>query len=246
MITRDEYALCSYIHYRASDPRQKQSGYCCDTKEEIAAFVRITRPGLFKMIDRMEKKNLLFVDAATRAVRVTERWIDVENNTKERKQSLHDGVNKVYKERKQSLHDGVNKVTMNIKVKKDNKKDKVERESAPAQKIQFDSIPKFKTPTELKTNLTNFFKDYPEEWAQTVDAASMEYVRRKKRFDKAESDSAVASYCEWACEEQKVRFYTYQNHNARLRRWMRDQAQYSKNEMPANVLVVGENKAYNR
>ena len=119
-----------------------------------------------------------------------------------------------------------------------------ERESAPAQKIQFNKTPNFKTPTELKVNLTNFFKDYPEEWAQTVEAASMEYARRKKKFDKAESDSAVASYCEWACEEQKVESYTYQNHNARLRRWMRDQAQYSKSEMPANVLVVGENKAY--
>lgn len=119
-----------------------------------------------------------------------------------------------------------------------------ERESAPAQKIQFNQTPTFKTPTELKQHLTNFFKDYPEEWAQTVEAASMEYARRKKRFDKAESYSAVASYCEWACEEGKAEFYTYKAHNARLRRWMRDQAQYSKSEMPANVLVVGENKAY--
>jgi hypothetical protein len=34
-ITRDEYALCSYAHYRCADPRMKAGGWCTDTKDEV-------------------------------------------------------------------------------------------------------------------------------------------------------------------------------------------------------------------
>ena len=94
-ITRDEYALCSFVHYRAADPRQKKPGWCCDEREDIAEFVGITRAGLFKMITRMEGKNLIEVDTQTRAIRVTSAFVDAENKVQPRKQSLHGRVNKV-------------------------------------------------------------------------------------------------------------------------------------------------------
>ncbi len=122
-ISRDEYALCDYVQFRQADRRGKV-GWCVDSKQEIADFIGITRVGLFKMIDRLCSFNLLYVDPASRALQVTEKWIDTAN---ECKQSLHDDVNKVNTPRKQSLHGDVNKVTMNIAVKDDYKKEKEER-----------------------------------------------------------------------------------------------------------------------
>ena len=74
-ISRDEYALCSYVQYRAADARQKRAGWCCDDKDEIADFVGITRKGLYKMIARMELKGLIQTGAVG-SLRVTPMWID--------------------------------------------------------------------------------------------------------------------------------------------------------------------------
>lgn len=109
-ISRDEYALCDYIQFRLADPRGKSGGWCCDTKQEISEFIGISRPGLYKMMDRMEQERLIETDATTGFSRVTGRWID---SVSECKQSLQGSVNKVYSERKQSLQSSVNKVTLN-------------------------------------------------------------------------------------------------------------------------------------
>ena len=110
-ITRDEYALCSYIQYRQSDKRQKVRGFCCDDKADIASFVGISRQGLYKMLARLEAEKLLEIDPATGLLSVSTLFTDAEILCK---QSLHDGVNKVYTDCKQSLHEdeeSVNKVT---------------------------------------------------------------------------------------------------------------------------------------
>jgi hypothetical protein len=126
-ITRDEYALCSYIQFRSADPRGRKDGWCDDKKEDLAQFVGITRPGLYKMIDRLSYENLLEVDAISGYIRTTAKWVDADG---ECKQSLQSGVNKVYKECKQSLQSSVNKVTRIYKVEEDIKKEKSE-ENAP-------------------------------------------------------------------------------------------------------------------
>ena len=103
-ITRDEYALCSYIQYRQADDRGKVLGWCSDPKEMLADFVGVTRPGLYKMVRRMCEKNLLFFDQEKSVLRVTSHWIDTEqeckqslqNSEKDCKQSLQSTVNKVY------------------------------------------------------------------------------------------------------------------------------------------------------
>jgi len=73
------------------------------------------------MMDRMEREKLIEVEPTTGFARVTGRWID---SVSECKQSLRDGVNKVYSERKQSLQPSVNKVTLNKEI--DIKVDKVD------------------------------------------------------------------------------------------------------------------------
>jgi uncharacterized phage protein (TIGR02220 family) len=109
-ITRDDYALCAYVLYRQADPR-KVSGWCADTKEEIADFIGISRPGLYKMVDRLERLSLIFTDPKTGYLQATAVFIDADNC----KQSLHRTVNKVYTESGKS----VNKVTPIYKVKGD-------------------------------------------------------------------------------------------------------------------------------
>ena len=101
-ITRDEYALCSYIQYRQAD-RRGRAGWCVDTKDEVAKFVGITRAGLYKMVDRLAKESLLFVEPKSGALQLTEKWIDTESDCKQSLQSKNE-------ERKQSLHATVNKV----------------------------------------------------------------------------------------------------------------------------------------
>lgn len=115
-ITRDDYALCSYIHYRGADSRQKIAGWCCDPKDEIARFVGVTRRGLYKIIDRMQEKNLLEVGALG-ALRVTPKWIDTENKCEQSSQKeMGQSVNKVHSACEQSSQHGVNKVPQTNKV----------------------------------------------------------------------------------------------------------------------------------
>ena len=138
-ITRDEYALCSYALYRCADPRMKLVGWCTDTKDDVADFVGITRPGLYKMIARLEQSGLLETQAGTGFFRATAQFIDIQNGTESKenakevcKQSLQQengSVNKVYSECKQSLQDSVNKVTGNIEVQLDISMNKVNSEA---------------------------------------------------------------------------------------------------------------------
>lgn len=118
-ISRDDYALCAYVQFRIADPRAKKAGWCCDPKEEIADWVGISRPGLYKMIDRLSRLNLLEIDAATGFLRVTVEWIEVIGDGKNKRVNKVDSVNKVNTDCKQSLQPTVNKVTPNIEVKSD-------------------------------------------------------------------------------------------------------------------------------
>ena len=137
-ISRDEYALCDYALYRSADPRQRIAGWCCDTKDAVADFVGITRPGLYKMMAKMQVRDLLEIEASTGFFRATAYFIDTQNDVKsddDRKQSLQPGVNKVYSDRKQSLQPSVNKVTLQhrgiVRVKEDKEEREEERVTAP-------------------------------------------------------------------------------------------------------------------
>lgn len=149
-ITRDEYALCSYIHYRAADSRQKFSGWCCDSKEEIAEFIDITRPGLYKMADRLQEKNLLELGPMG-AFRTTAQWIDAEQNCK---QSLQlrpvKTVNKVDTDCKLSLQPTVNKVNesiiINVELDKSKKEEEISAASGPSEDSYFKAEEEKKAP----------------------------------------------------------------------------------------------------
>lgn len=115
-LTRDEYALCAYIQFRIADPRNTKPGWCTDSKEEIAEFIGITRPGLYKMVDRLEQADLLETFGRCSAIRVTERWIDANAGCK---LSLQNQKMLKVSKRKLSLQKSVNKVTRINKVKDD-------------------------------------------------------------------------------------------------------------------------------
>jgi len=82
-ITRDEYALCKYTHYRQADPRMIKAGWCTDEKDEVAYFVGISRQSLRPMLLRMEAKGLIEVFGAKGWFRATSKWIDLELAGKE-------------------------------------------------------------------------------------------------------------------------------------------------------------------
>jgi uncharacterized phage protein (TIGR02220 family) len=115
-LSRDEYGLCTYVQFRSADPRQKIRGWCCDIKEEIAKWVGVTRPGLYKMVDRLLEQNLLEADAKGNLA-VTAYWVDVDNECKLSLQNpTEENVNLVYTDRKLSLQKNaknVNLVTLN-------------------------------------------------------------------------------------------------------------------------------------
>lgn len=126
-ISRDEYALCAYVQYRGADPRNTKPGWCCDAKQDIADFIGVTRPGLYGMVNKMDRFGLL--NCLNSQYQVTEKWIDAEqehNGTQEQtvnkvhtdcKESLHNDVNKVYTDCKESLQSsiiGISKRSKNI------------------------------------------------------------------------------------------------------------------------------------
>ena len=112
-ISRDIYAFCAYVHYRCADSRQKRSGWCCDNKQDVADFVGVTRPGLYKMAERLQEIDLIEISSFG-DYRATPKWVDAETNCKQSLQNAPaNSVNKVYKNCKQSLQNGgknVNKV----------------------------------------------------------------------------------------------------------------------------------------
>mgnify|MGYP003403095892 CR=1 FL=1 len=112
-VSRDIYAFCAYVHYRCADSRQKRSGWCCDNKQDVADFVGVTRPGLYKMAERLHEIGLIEISNYG-DYRATPKWVDAETNCKQSLQNApSNSVNKVDKNCKQSLQNkgkNVNKV----------------------------------------------------------------------------------------------------------------------------------------
>ena len=160
-ITRDAYALCSYVHYRCADSRQKRAGWCCDNKQDVADFVGLTRPGLYKMSERLSEIGLIEISDSG-DFRATPKWIDSETNCK---QSLQNGqeenVNKVYTDCKQSLHKkkkNVNKVytdTYNIELEK-SKIEEEDKFSPPFHHVCTIEIPETNIPLEAEKKENDF------------------------------------------------------------------------------------------
>lgn len=100
-ITRDEYALCKYAHYRQADPRMIKAGWCTDEKDDVAYFVGISRQSLRPMLLRMELKGLIEVSGVKGWFRATSKWIDLELAGKE---TLHKEFEEKRNARKETFH----------------------------------------------------------------------------------------------------------------------------------------------
>lgn len=188
-ITRDAYAFCSYVHYRCADSRQKRAGWCCDNKQDVADFVGVTRPGLYKMAERLAEFGLLEISDSG-DYRATPKWIDAETNCK---QSLQNGqeeiVNKVYTDCKQSLHKktkNVNKVytdTYNIELEKNSKREE-DKISPPFSHVGTIQIPETNIPLEAEKKENDFTGAGPgAEFLVTTITPQAPYIRIAERVE---------------------------------------------------------------
>lgn len=114
-ITRDEYAFLAYVQYRQADARQKVRGMCCDSKSDIAAFIGVSRPGIYGFIDRMIERGLVEAQAGTGFLFVTPLYTDTDAECKE---TYQEGVKKLNSSCKETLHNGVKKLTHNKEYEK--------------------------------------------------------------------------------------------------------------------------------
>lgn len=81
-ISRDEYALCNYVQTWSSHPKNRRSGWCDRTQEQIAEWLGISVRGLRKMVVRMVEKGLIEQNDANRLLRITEYWFEVTREAK--------------------------------------------------------------------------------------------------------------------------------------------------------------------
>jgi len=86
-ISRDEYALCSYVYFRAQDTRQKVAGWCCDTKIEVADFCGISRSSFYNVAGKMRALGLLEISHEW-FLRPTKHWCLIEQKCKETLQNI--------------------------------------------------------------------------------------------------------------------------------------------------------------
>jgi len=251
-ISRDEYALCQYAHYRAADPRQKKAGWCCDRKEDVADFIGITRPGIYKMLDKVSSLLLIEVDASTGYFRSTARFIDAENLAEKQKKTVNkvdtsknERVNKVDTDCKQSLHRDVNKVTVNIEgIGGLNKIEKVECVSAHATEKQISTLEAEKEkkeplvpgaplfshnhkPTDLNTHFDLF--DQIGEYYKANPNEWKFRVREvlPKRYSDEQLKSMLVDYCADAFAERN-KYATFAAHHAKFCAWVKRQPQYER------------------
>lgn len=196
-ITRDEYAFCNFVQYRCADPRQPKRGWCCDPKHEVAAFVGVSRPGLYKMMGRMEAEKLIETEPKTGFMSVTAHWIDVLASCKLSLQSEKESVNLVDTDCKLSLHEspnGVNLVTPNIEVKEElNKKDKKEAKSGSKLKFDFpDKYPRFNNPEAIAV-LWQRWVSYRQERKPAIKTNDEAFTALKKLFEWTKGDVAACT-----------------------------------------------------
>jgi len=113
-ISRDEYALCSYVQTWAANPKNQYPGWCNRTQKEVALWVGITDRGLRKMLIKMQALGLVERDSTSGKCRITEFWFEAVMLAKAEQSSSIDR-NKVPQEAEQSSSIDRNKVPRNIK-----------------------------------------------------------------------------------------------------------------------------------
>ena len=269
-ISRDEYALCQYAHYRAADPRQKNTGWCCDKKEYVADFIGITRAGIYKMIDKVSRLGLIEVDSANGYFRATSFFIDAENFAQKQKKDVNKvysssdaHVNKVDTDCKQSLHEHVNKVTVNIEGIERVKKE--ERDNARLTSPMFGKEQANVTSTlEAKsppippiapTPLSPRHSDKPQsietdaelfaQIGQYYKANANEWIYGvcevlPGRYTGVQLKSMLEDYCGFAFAN-KNKYATFAQHHAEFKRWVKRQPTMQKEQAAQPAADVTKN-----
>ena len=85
--------------------------------------------------------------------------------------------------------------------------------------------PKAHTADELRAELANFYRPYPEQWRATIDGTPAVNWPADKTKD------VVENFCAWAIGEG-YNGRTFQQINARLKRWFKDEPIMSRQQAP--------------
>lgn len=86
--------------------------------------------------------------------------------------------------------------------------------------------PKAHTADELRAELASFYRPYPEQWRATIDGTPAANWPADKTKD------VVENFCAWAIGEG-YNGRTFQQINARLKRWFKDEPIMSRQQAPA-------------
>lgn len=121
-ITALEYCFIDTVMKLANNPESKKPGWCYAKKQDLANDFGITRPGLYKMIDRLVELDLIERDPKG-DLRHTSKWYQsavlnkdsIISDSDVNKVDTVENVNLVYRARKLSLQKNVNKVDTECK-----------------------------------------------------------------------------------------------------------------------------------
>lgn len=251
-ISRDEYALCAYLLFRQGYPSQKVAGWCCDTKDELADFVGITRQGLYKMCNKMESLKLIEQSAVGGYLRAAVLFIDSDNGVNKVDKT---SVNKVDIECKQSLQNVSTKFTLDVnkvdevnnsKIKKE-KKDVERSEHAPAH-FEFSALeaetlnaPPVPQPPPAGPHIRDFVRaDTPSEMLERIHAFYSTPVGEQEKeriytstiagkMQPAERMDVVERFAAHAIEKgYGAGGKQYRDLNARFFMWWKDQSRFQR------------------
>jgi len=221
-IDRDEYALCAYLHYRQEHPRQKIAGYCCDSFEEIADFVGISKRALITMFHRLAARKLVEQSFRGGHYRASSLFIDADSLVNKLHQSGEEtspiAVKKLHQERirERGSETRAREIEISVSLETEKKSPIPPVPAAPPSPIGYNDYPRYNSPTDVEEALRRFYADYPHEWtAGVLDRA------KASRYSDTQQKEIVSKFASFAVEKFQVR--TYGQLNARLQRWFLDQ-----------------------
>ena len=73
-ITCDEYTLIDFIFKAQSDPAARVPGWCDESRNDMAEFLVKTSRGIQKMLERLERLDLIEIHPGNRMTRATRAW----------------------------------------------------------------------------------------------------------------------------------------------------------------------------
>jgi hypothetical protein len=75
-ISLEEYCVANAVYHLSNNPDSQIQGWCYSSKKYIASFIRISDRTVFRCIEKLIKKDLVFRDEATKYLKTTRKWYE--------------------------------------------------------------------------------------------------------------------------------------------------------------------------